>query len=182
MKKSLLIISCIISITSFLLCSCTAKDLDYATVTDVGFTRTLAVVTATRTAIGSEALIVDEEAVMAKVKGTDYGVIDIDGTGRFYYEKFTDGMVLQGVTFIDYYVLKVADGTTFTGPINYWVEFNFADGSTMHLSNFGLLFDEGVEIALTQGDDGRIAGVMMLACQEDGSIMGTVYVFAAISE
>ena len=35
------------------------------------------------------------------------------------------------------------------------------------ISATGLLFDEGVEIALTQGDDGRIASVMMLACQED---------------
>ena len=68
---------------------------------------------------------------MAKVKGTDYGVIDIDGTGRFYYEKFTDGMVLQGVT-LSTTILKVADGQPYR-PENSGSS-SLADGSTMHLS------------------------------------------------
>jgi TM2 domain-containing membrane protein YozV len=142
MKKSLLIMSGIISITSLMLCGCAGDGTDYATVIDANFTRTLPVVTVTRTTIDSEALIVDEEALLAKVKGTNDGVIDIDGAGRFYYGKFTDGVVLQGVTVIDYYALRVADGPPFTGPINYWVEFNFTDGSKKYLSNVGLLFDE----------------------------------------
>jgi hypothetical protein len=182
MKKTLPIIFVVISLTLLLLSGCVGDGTDYATVIDTNFTRTLPVVTVTRTTIDSEALIVDEEALLAKVKGTNDGVIDIEGAGRFYYRKFTDGVVLQGVTFIDYYALRVADGTTFTGPINYWVEFNFADGSTKYLSNVGLLFDEGVEINFTQGDDGKIAGVMMLAYQEGGSMVRTVYVLAAIAE
>jgi hypothetical protein len=182
MKKSLLLISGIITIMSLLLCGCVANVTDYATVIDDNFTKTLAVVTATRTTISSEAVVVDEEALLAKVKGTTEGVIDIDGAGRFYYEKFTDGVVLQGVTFIDYYAYKVADGTTFTGPINYWVEFNFADSSKKYLSNVGLLFDDGVEINFVQGDDGTIAGVMMLKYHEDGSMMRIVYVLVAIPD
>ncbi len=181
MKKSLLITSGIISITSLLLCGCAGDDTDYATVTDANFTKTLPVVTVTRTTIDTEAVIIDEEALLAKVKGTSDGVIDIDGVGRFYYEKFSDGVVLQGVTFIDYYAYKVADGTTFTGPINYWVEFNFTDSSKKYLSNVGLLFDEGVDIDFTQGDDGTIAGVVMLKYHEDGSMMRTVYVLIAIA-
>jgi hypothetical protein len=91
-------------------------------------------------------------------------------------------MVLQGVTFVDYYAYKVADGTTFTGPINYWVEFNFGDGSIKYLSNVGLLFDEGVDINFTQGDDGTSAGVMMLTISDAGSLMKTVYVLAKIAD
>ena len=182
MKKSLLVISGIILTTSLLLCSCAANGTDYATVIDENFTRTLAVVTVTRTTIDSEAVIVDEEALLAKVKGTTDGVIDIGGVGRFYYQKFTDGMVLQGVTFVDYYAYKVADGTTFTGPINYWIEFNFSNGSTKYLSSVGLLFDEGVEISFAQGDDGILAGVMMLKFNEAGSMMRTVYALAAIAD
>ncbi|MDD4924440.1 MAG: hypothetical protein PHF74_06360 [Dehalococcoidales bacterium] len=180
MKKSLLIISGIISITSLLMCGCAVNDNDYVTVTDTNFTKTLPVVTVTRTTIDSEAVIIDEEALLAKVNGTNDGVIDIEGAGRFYYEKFSDGVVLQGVTFIDYYALRVADGTTFTGPINYWVEFNFADSSKKYLSNVGLLFDEGVGINFTQGDDGTIAGVMMLTYNDAGSMTRIVYVLAAI--
>jgi hypothetical protein len=182
MKKSLLLISGIISITSILLCGCAADDNDYVTVTDTNFTKTLPVVTVTRTTIDSEAIIVDEEALMAKVEGTTDGVIDIDGAGRFYYEKFSDGIVVQGVTFIDYYAYKVADGTTFSGPINYWVEFNFGDGSIKYLSNVGLLFDEGVDINFVQGDDGTSAGVMMLIFSNAGSMMRTVYVLAEITD
>ena len=84
-----------------------------------------------------------------------------------YYEKFTDGMVLQGVTLSTTMYLRSPTGQPLP-PDKLLGRVQFADGSTMHLSNFGLLFDEGVEIALTQGDDGRIASVMMLACQEDG--------------
>lgn len=182
MKKSLLIISCIISIASLLLCGCAGKGTDYATVIDANFTKTLPVVTVTRTTIDLEAIIVDEETLLAQVKGTSDGVIDIGGAGRFYYEKFTDGMVLQSVTFIDYYSYKVAQGTTFTGPINYWVEFNFGDGSKEYLSSVGLLFDEGVEIGFTQGDDGTSAGVMMLKFNEAGSMMRTVYALVAIAD
>ena len=101
MKKSLSIISAVISITSLLLCGCAGEGTDYVTVTDTNFTKTLAVVTVTRTTVSDEALIVDEEAILAKVKGTSDGVIDIPDIAQFYYEKFTDGMVLQGVTFID---------------------------------------------------------------------------------
>ncbi|MFA6346920.1 MAG: hypothetical protein WCX07_01350, partial [Dehalococcoidales bacterium] len=103
MKKSLLIISFIISMMSLLLCGCAGDGMDYITVTDTNFTKTLPVVTVTRTTIDSEAIIVDEEALLAKVKGTTDGVIDIPDIGQFYYEKFTDGIILQGITFIDYY-------------------------------------------------------------------------------
>ncbi len=47
MKKPLLIISRIISITSLLLCGCAGDDTDYATVTDANFTNMLSVVTVT---------------------------------------------------------------------------------------------------------------------------------------
>jgi hypothetical protein len=89
-------------------------------------------------------------------------------------------MVLQGVTFVDYYAYKVADGTAFTSTINYWIELEFADKSTRNLSSVGLLFDEGVEISFAQGDDGILAGVMMLKFNEAGSMMRTVYALAAI--
>ena len=182
MKKSLLMISGIISITSLLVCGCAVNGNDYVTVIDENFTKTLPIVTVTRTTIDSEAVIVDEEALLVTVKGTTDGVIDIDGAGRFYYEKFTDGMVLQGITFVDYYAYKVADGTTFTGPINYWVEFNFGDGSMKYLSNVGLLFNEGVDINFTQGDDGTSAGVMMLIFSDAGSMMRTVYVLVELPD
>jgi hypothetical protein len=182
MKKSLSIISAVISITSLLLCGCAGDGTDYVTVTDANFTKTLPVVTVTRTTISSEAVIVDEEAILAKVKGTSDGVIDIPDIGQFYYEKFTDGMVLQGVTFIDCYALKVADGTTFTGPINYWIQFDFVDGTTEHLSNVGLLFNEGVHINFKQADDGTLAGVMMLTFHEESSITIAVYALAAIAD
>ncbi len=168
---------------AFIVCfACNRTDSDYVTVTDATFTKTLPVVTVTRTTVSSEAVIVDEEALVAQVKGTSDGVIDIPDFGRFYYEKFSDGIVLQGVTFIDYYALKVADGTTFTGPINYWVEFNFADGSKEYLSNVGLLFDEGVHINFKQADDGTLAGVMMLTFHEESSITIAVYALAAIAD
>jgi hypothetical protein len=182
MKKSFLIVCVIISITSLLLFGCAGDGMDYVTVTDANFTKTLPVVTVTRTTIDSEAIIVDEEALLAKVKGTTDGVIDIPDIGQFYYEKFTDGIILQGITFIDYYALRVADGTTFTGPINYWVEFNFADGSKEYLSNVGLLFDEGVHINFKQADDGTLAGVMMLTFHEESSITIAVYALAAIAD
>ncbi|MDD3677788.1 MAG: hypothetical protein PHD14_00975 [Dehalococcoidales bacterium] len=182
MKKSLLIISFIISMMSLLLCGCAGDDTDYVTVTDANFSKTLPVVTVTRTTIDSEAIIVDEEALLAKVKGTTDGVIDIPDIGQFYYEKFTDGIILQGITFIDYYALSVADGTTFTGPINYWIQFDFVDGTTEYLSNVGLLFYEGVHINFKQADNGTLAGAMMLTYQESGSMVNTVYVLAAIAD
>lgn len=55
-----------------------------------------------------------------------------------------------------------AKGTTFTGPINYWVELSFVDGTKKYISNIGLLFDEGMNIKFTQTDDGTSACVMML--------------------
>jgi hypothetical protein len=183
MKKSLLITFVALSLTSLLLCGCTVNDTDYVTVTDANFTKTLPVVTVTRTTIDSEAVIVDEEALLAQVKGTSDGVIDIDGVGRFYYEKFTDGMVLQGVTFADYYAYKVADGTTFTGPINYWIEFDFSNGTTEYLSDVGLLFNEGVDFGFTQNDNPQ-AGVMMLTYSdaESGAMTRSVYVLVSLEE
>jgi len=44
------------------------------------------------------------------------------------------------------------------------------------------LFDDGVEINFVQGDDGTIAGVMMLKYHEDGSMMRIVYVLVAIPD
>jgi hypothetical protein len=177
MKKSLLITFVALSLTSLLLCGCAVSDSDYVTVTDANFTKTLPVVTVTRTTIDSEAVIVDEETLLAKVKGTSDGVIDIGGVGRFYYEKFTDGMVLQGVTFIDYYSYQVAQGTTFTGPINYWIQFEFADDTTEALSDVGLLFNEGVDFSFTQNDSPR-AGALMLTYSdaESGAMTRSVYV------
>ncbi|HAS04223.1 MAG TPA: hypothetical protein DCR71_00390 [Dehalococcoidia bacterium] len=84
MKKSLTVISGIILTTSLSVCGCDVDDTDYVTVIDAGFTKTLSVVTVTRTIIDSEAVIVDEEALLAKIKGTTDRVIDIDGVGRFY--------------------------------------------------------------------------------------------------
>jgi hypothetical protein len=166
---------------SLLLCGCAVKDSGYVTVIDDNFTKTLPVVTVTRTTINAEAVIVDEEALLAKVKGTTDGVIDIDGVGCFYYEKFSDGMVLQGVTFVDYYAYKVADGTTFTGPINYWVEFNFTGGTMEYLSDVGLLFEDGVDFGFTQNDNPR-AGIMMIVYSESGSRMHSVYVLVQIED
>jgi hypothetical protein len=181
MKKSLPVISGIISLTSLLLCGCTVNDTDYVTVTDANFTKTLPVITVTRTTIDSEALIVDEEALLTKVKGTNDGVIDINGVGRFYYEKFTDGMVLQEVTFVDYYSYQAAQGTTFTGPINYWIRFEFADGTTETLSDVGLLFDGGVGFSFTRNDNPQ-AGVMMLIYSdaESGAMTRSVYVLVSL--
>ncbi len=86
-------------------------------------------------------------------------------------------MVLQGVTFIDYYSYQVAQGTTFTGPINYWIRFEFADGTMETLSDVGLLFDDGVDFSFTRNDN-PLAGVMMLIYSDTelGAMTRSVYV------
>ncbi len=77
---------------------------------------------------------------------------------------------------------RLADGTTFTGPINYWIQFDFVDGTTEYLSNVGLLFEEGVHINYKQANDGTLTGVMMLTHNEAGSMMNTVCALAAIAD
>jgi len=51
--------------------------------------------------------------LLSNFKGTIDQVIDIPDVGQFYYEKFTDGMILQGIKFVDYYALRTS-GTSYT--------------------------------------------------------------------
>jgi hypothetical protein len=133
------------------LSGCTKTE--YVTVTD---TTILPAVTVTETAstVNGDVLLADE------------GILTVDGTGSFYYQRF-DGEIGEDILFHDVIFTRsyyVQDGTTVTEvllPLMYNITVEFQDDTTEILSFVGLPAEDAINVNLTQYDSPQ-AGVMMV--------------------
>ena len=164
MKRISVIILSVFLAAVLTLSGCT--NTEYVTVTD---TTTLPAVTVTQTAstLNGDVLLADE------------GILTVDGTGSFYYQRF-DGEIGEDILFHDVIFTRsyyVQDGTTVTEvllPLMYNISVEFQDDTTEVLSFVGLPAENAIDVNLTQYNSPQ-AGVMMVTVDR------TVYTYILVS-
>ncbi|MFZ7101804.1 MAG: hypothetical protein ACOWWO_03975 [Peptococcaceae bacterium] len=161
-KVAIITLSSLLVILLLLLSSCAKSG--YVTLTYPTTTKTLPVITLTQTASTSRVTI-NKTDLAEQIAGTEEGVIEIEGAGLFYYQSDMtplDEDIFKGITFSSY----IGEGTTVTGPVNYWLWVEFDDGAKEDLNNVSLYMGNyGIDINPTKHQDPQ-AGVMFVTSED----------------